>query len=105
MTPSEVKHLAAFHAKYDSSEKIVMCDWCHKQVPLSQAGLVPSDPTAIDPDTGMATDEVNVCYDCLPEPDAPVVHEVVEVDTWKPRQWPTWPDGTPIEPLDRPPEE
>lgn len=72
MNTADIQHLAAFHAKYDASEKVVMCAWCFKQVPLNQTAPV---PTEIGPDTGMATDEVNVCYDCLPPHDEPMVDD------------------------------
>jgi hypothetical protein len=72
MQAEEIKQLVAFHARHDTSEKVVCCEWCHKQVPVSYAGLVPVE---IDPDTGMATDEINVCYDCLPPHDELVIDE------------------------------
>lgn len=72
MNTADIKQLAAFHARHDTSEKVVMCEWCHKQYPISETAPVAVE---IDPDTGMATDEVNVCYDCLPEHDELVVDE------------------------------
>jgi hypothetical protein len=72
MNTADIKHLAAFHAQHDTSEKLVCCEWCHKQVPLNQTSPVPTD---IDPDTGMAIDEVNVCHDCLPEHDEPDIDD------------------------------
>lgn len=78
MKTEDIKHLADFHAQHDTSEKVVCCEWCHKQVPISQASLV---PTEVDDETGMATDEVNVCHTCLPEHDEPVIDETDEEES------------------------
>jgi hypothetical protein len=80
MRPEDIKHLAVFHAKYDTSEKVVCCEWCHKQVPSNQVGLVPID---IDEETGMAIDEdepvIDETYDDREPRDSDVNTELLTI--------------------------
>lgn len=72
MNTADIKALAVFHVRHNTDSIVVMCEWCYKQYPISETAPVAVE---IDPDTGMATEEVNVCYDCLPEHDEPVVDD------------------------------